>query len=49
VLFGILRYLYLVYKRNLGGSPELILLRDAPMIVDILLFILTVLIVLSIG
>jgi 4-hydroxybenzoate polyprenyltransferase len=49
VLFGIMRYLYLVYKKNLGGSPELILLRDAPMIVDIALFILTVLLVLGLG
>jgi 4-hydroxybenzoate polyprenyltransferase len=49
VLFGILRYLYLVYKKNLGGSPELILLRDAPMIVDIALFVGTVLLVLTLG
>jgi 4-hydroxybenzoate polyprenyltransferase len=49
VLFGILRYLYLVYKKNLGGSPELILLRDVPMIVDIVLFVATVLVVLAMG
>jgi hypothetical protein len=38
VIYGILRYLYLVYQHNLGGSPELILLRDKPMLVTILLW-----------
>ena len=49
VLFGILRYLYLVYKHNLGGSPELILLRDVPLIADIVLWVVAVLFVLSFG
>jgi 4-hydroxybenzoate polyprenyltransferase len=49
VLFGILRYLYLVYKRNLGGSPELILLRDAPLLIDIVLFVLVALLVLALA
>lgn len=49
VLFGILRYLYLVYKKNLGGSPELILLRDAPMIVNVGLYVVAVLLVLGFG
>lgn len=42
VLYGVLRYLYLVYQKNQGGAPELILLRDRPMIVAILLWVLTV-------
>lgn len=42
VLFGIFRYLYLVHKKNLGGSPELILLSDKPMIIDLSLWILSV-------
>ena len=49
VFFGILRYLYLVYKKNLGGSPELILLKDIPLIADILSWILVVLCVLIYG
>ncbi len=49
VLFGILRYLYLVYKKNLGGSPELVLLKDLPMIIDILLWVVAVLLVLTFG
>ncbi|MCX7019742.1 MAG: decaprenyl-phosphate phosphoribosyltransferase [Candidatus Sumerlaeota bacterium] len=35
VLYGIFRYLYLVYKREEGGSPENMLLRDIPMLVNI--------------
>ncbi len=42
VLYGVLRYLYLVYQKNQGGAPELILLRDRPMLVTILLWVLTV-------
>jgi 4-hydroxybenzoate polyprenyltransferase len=41
VLYGVLRYLYLVYQKNQGGAPELILLRDRPMLVTILLWVLT--------
>ena len=39
VLYGIFRYLYLIHQRNEGGSPEEILLRDKPLIVDIVLWI----------
>lgn len=42
VIYGILRYLYLVYQRNLGGSPELVLLKDKPLMATILLWILAV-------
>ncbi len=38
VLYGIYRYLYLVYHRKEGGSPESILLGDKPMIINILLY-----------
>jgi 4-hydroxybenzoate polyprenyltransferase len=30
VLYAIFRYLFLIYKEHLGGSPELLLLRDRP-------------------
>lgn len=39
VLYGIFRYLYLIHKKNLGGSPELIFLKDIPTIVNILLWV----------
>jgi len=39
VIYGIFRYLYLVHSKNLGGSPEEILLSDLPLIVDIALWV----------
>lgn len=45
VLYGIFRYLYLIYKKGLGDSPEGIFLVDKPLLIDIGLWILSVLIV----
>ncbi len=39
VLYGILRYLYLVYRKDGGGSPEKALLADRPLLVDVALWI----------
>jgi 4-hydroxybenzoate polyprenyltransferase len=36
VVYGILRYLYLVHQREAGGSPEETLLRDVPMLLTVL-------------
>ena len=44
VLYGLLRYLYLVYRKEMGGSPAQILLEDTPLIIDVLLWIACVLI-----
>ncbi len=41
VLYGLLRYLYLVDKHDEGGSPEEVLLRDRPLQADILLWVAT--------
>ena len=41
VLYGLLRYLYLVHQKAEGGSPEEILLRDWPLIIDIGLWLAT--------
>jgi len=41
VLYGIFRYLYLVYHRNGGGNPAHTLLADKPLIVNIVLWALT--------
>jgi len=46
VLFGIFRYLYLVHRKNLGGSPEVIILSDLPMILNVFLWILCIFIIL---
>lgn len=37
VLFGMFRYLYLVYMRKEGGSPEEVLLRDRYMFITVIL------------
>ncbi len=39
VMYGIFRYLYLTHKKNLGGSPELLIIKDIPMLINILLWI----------
>jgi 4-hydroxybenzoate polyprenyltransferase len=39
VLYGIFRYLYLVHVRGEGGSPEEVLLKDLPLMLDILVWI----------
>jgi len=46
VLYGIYRYLYLVYCKRQGGSPETILLTDIPMMVNLIGYGVTVIIVL---
>lgn len=39
VIYGIFRYLYLVHKREMGGSPEEVLLQDRPLLVNIVLWV----------
>jgi hypothetical protein len=46
VLFGLFRYLYLIYRCDMGGSPEEALLTDKQLLVDVLLWGLSVLTVL---
>jgi 4-hydroxybenzoate polyprenyltransferase len=40
VLYGIFRYLYLIYLKKEGGSPERIILFDYPLLISVLLCIL---------
>ncbi len=46
VVYGILRYLYLMHARHLGGSPEEVLLSDAPLAIDLALWSVVVIVVL---
>lgn len=43
VIFGIFRYLDLVYRHSKGGHPDQILLTDKPLLMDLALYGLTVL------
>jgi hypothetical protein len=38
VIFGVMRYLYLIYERKEGESPERILLSDKPLLVDVVVW-----------
>jgi 4-hydroxybenzoate polyprenyltransferase len=46
VLYGVFRYLYLVHVRNEGGTPEDVVFKDKPLLIDIGLWGLTALAVL---
>lgn len=45
-LYGIFRYMYLIYIKNEGGSPEEALLRDRPLLIDAILWGLAVVLIL---
>ena len=49
VIFGLFRYLDLVYRHDKGGHPEQILLTDAPLLVDLLLYGATVFVLLFVA
>jgi hypothetical protein len=42
VLYGVFRYLYLLYHRQLGGNPSELLLHDVPLLVNTALWIIAV-------
>jgi len=49
VIYGVARYLYVIYEKNEGESPERVLLSDAPLLVTVVLwaaFVLSVIYVL---
>lgn len=47
VLYGIFRYLYLIYRKLEGGDPEAMLFRDRPLLAGIVLYALAVFLVIS--
>lgn len=47
VLIGIMRYLYLVYKKEKGGSPSDLLLHERFLLVDVLVWIALVIVILG--
>jgi 4-hydroxybenzoate polyprenyltransferase len=46
VLYGVFRYLYLIHQRSEGGSPEALIIKDKPLLIDIFLWIATAVIIL---
>ncbi len=42
VVYGILRYLYLLHRRGAGGAPERVLLQDRPTLINLALYLATV-------
>jgi len=48
VLYGIFRYLYLVHQKDEGGSPEALIIKDKPLLVDLFLWISTAMLILYI-
>ncbi len=49
VVYGIFRYLWLVYQKGEGGAPEEVLLTDKPLLVAVLGWLITVVALLSMG
>ncbi len=47
VLYGIFRYLYLVHQKEEGGSPEHLILKDKPLLIDIFLWVASALLILG--
>ncbi|MGH7372896.1 MAG: decaprenyl-phosphate phosphoribosyltransferase [Candidatus Rokuibacteriota bacterium] len=45
VLYGIFRYLYLLYRRELGGNPSDLLLNDRALLVNTVLWMLALLVI----
>jgi 4-hydroxybenzoate polyprenyltransferase len=45
VLYGIFRYLYLLYRRQLGGNPSEIVVHDRALLVNTLLWLVAVLLI----
>lgn len=47
VLYGIFRYQYLASSKDMGGSPEIALLKDKPLLINILLWVISSAIIVS--
>jgi 4-hydroxybenzoate polyprenyltransferase len=46
VVYGVFRYLYLIHKKEMGGSPTQVMIDDKPLLVNIVLWLITVFVVL---
>ena len=48
VVFGLFRYLYLINQTNEAESPELVIIKDKPLVIDILMWAATAITVLAV-
>jgi 4-hydroxybenzoate polyprenyltransferase len=49
VVFGIFRYLYLIHRKDLGGSPTQLVIKDQPLRTAILAWVVTFAVIVYIG
>lgn len=42
VIYGVMRYLYIIYEKREGESPEKVLLTDTPLLVTVILWLITI-------
>lgn len=49
VLYGIFRYLYLIHQKAEGGTPETLILKDRPLLLDIFLWIISAALIIYYG
>ena len=49
VIFGLLRYLYLVNQTDDAESPELVIIKDKPLLADVLLWAVTAIVILTVS
>jgi len=49
VLYGIFRYLYLIFHKEMGGNPTRLMLTDVPLLLCVVLWLATVLLVINFG
>lgn len=45
VIYGVFRYLYLVHQKGAGGSPDVDMIKDKPLLINIILWIIAILII----
>lgn len=49
VLYGIFRYLYLIHQKAEGGTPETLILKDHPLLLDIFLWVVSAALIIYFG
>ncbi len=46
VIYGLFRYLYLIHQKGVGESPELVLLEDKPLLINVALYVIAAIVAL---